>query len=116
MQERGCDVGTVGKPDGEQPRGVEAVTRGRGYEPVGESVRATRDLRGIEHALGEPREETQRAALVHVAARAVTRRYSGLADQLKLRAPAREKCSMPPPTLAPGALAAITCWGDFSDS
>ena len=69
LEQRGGDVGAVGETDGGEARGVEAVAFARGGEPVGKRVGAARDFGGIEHALGEPCEKTQRAAFIHIAAR-----------------------------------------------
>jgi hypothetical protein len=67
-QERGGDVGAVGKADGDQTRDIDPVAIGGGADEVGEFVGALRDLGGIEHALGQAGEESGGAALADFAA------------------------------------------------
>lgn len=70
LEDRGGDIGAVGETDGGESSGIETVVCRGGGDEVGEGVRASGDLGGIEYALGEPGEEAVGTVFGDIAARA----------------------------------------------
>src|SRR5450755_1977803 len=79
----GGDVRAVGEAHRDELRGIQLVLRHRAVDEANELLRAQREILEIEHALGEPLEESWCAALANGTARTEDRRAreEGLAER-----------------------------------